>query len=87
MFFAATRKRFYKKTGILCNDGRYEVTLDQKKLKTPLGKAFYLESEPLAIAVAAEWDAQTEKIQQGSMHLVCITYLFEKLIRNHIISN
>ncbi|KAF2894008.1 hypothetical protein ILUMI_12161 [Ignelater luminosus] len=67
--YAAVRKRFYRKTGILYNDGKYEVTLDQRKLKTPNGNLFTVESEPLALAVAAEWDTQKEKIQQNSMYL------------------
>lgn len=51
----------------------FEVALDQKKLKTPKGNLFQVESEPLALAVAAEWDAQKEKIVQSSMHLVRLT--------------
>lgn len=31
-----------------------------------------VESEPLALAVAAEWDAQKETIQQSSMHLTAL---------------
>lgn len=58
------------KTGLLYNDGMYEITLDQKKLKTPKGNVFRVESEPLALAVATEWDSQKEKIIQSSMHLV-----------------
>jgi ATP synthase F1 complex assembly factor 2 len=65
-------KRFYRKTGILNNDGKFEITLDQRKLKSPKGSPFIVHSEPLALAVAAEWDAQKEKIQQSSMHLVRI---------------
>ena len=29
-----------------------------------------VKSEPLAIAVAAEWDSQKEKIERSRMHLV-----------------
>ncbi|GLV41590.1 lethal (2) k14505 [Carabus blaptoides fortunei] len=68
----ATRKRFYRKTGILYSDGRYEITLDQRKLKTPSGKNFSVQSEPLALAVATEWDAQKDKIQQSNMHLTAL---------------
>lgn len=68
----ATKKRFYRKTGILYSGGKYEVTLDQRKLKTPSGKPFQLESEPLALAVATEWDAQKDKIQQSTMHLTAL---------------
>lgn len=72
--FTATTpaKRFYKKTGILYSeDGTYEVTLDNRKLKTPSGTPLVLKSEALAVAVAAEWDAQKEKIERSTMHLVC----------------
>ena len=69
-FFSVTRKRFYRKTGVLHNNGKYEVTLDQRKLKTPKGNIFFVESEPLALAVAAEWDSQKEHIVSSTMHLV-----------------
>ncbi|XP_065163924.1 ATP synthase mitochondrial F1 complex assembly factor 2 isoform X2 [Atheta coriaria] len=65
----ATRKRFYKRTGILQSNGKFEVTLDQRKLKTPKGNPFIVDSEPLALGVAAEWDAQKQNINQASMHL------------------
>ncbi|KAB0798573.1 hypothetical protein PPYR_09566 [Photinus pyralis] len=69
MRFYATRKRFYRKTGILFSDGKYEITLDQRKLKTPKGNLFSVSSEPLALAVAAEWDSQKDIIKQSNMHL------------------
>ncbi|KAL0273566.1 UNVERIFIED_CONTAM: hypothetical protein PYX00_006205 [Menopon gallinae] len=69
----ATRKRFYRKTDILQNDGHFEITLDQKKLKTPKGNLFYVKSEPLALAVAAEWDAQKTNITPSTMHLTGLT--------------
>ncbi|KAF5273589.1 hypothetical protein FQR65_LT04587 [Abscondita terminalis] len=70
--YATLRKRFYRKTGILYNDGKYEVTLDQRKLKTPKGNLFVLDSEPLALAVATEWNMQKENIIQTSMHLTTL---------------
>lgn len=47
---ASPPKRFYKDTGILSCDGKYEITLDSKKLKTPSGAVFQVPNEPLAIA-------------------------------------
>ncbi|KOB75055.1 Lethal (2), partial [Operophtera brumata] len=35
----ATKKRFYRGTGIVQNDSKWEVTLDHRRLKTPNGKA------------------------------------------------
>lgn len=52
------------------NDSKWEVTLDHRRLKTPNGKVLTVPSEPLARAIAAEWDAQTETITQPTMHLV-----------------
>lgn len=49
-FAASAPKRFYKNAGILSCDGKYEITLDSKKLKTPSGAVFQVANEPLAIA-------------------------------------
>ncbi|XP_067007076.1 ATP synthase mitochondrial F1 complex assembly factor 2 [Anabrus simplex] len=75
--YPAAPKRFYRRTGILCSNNQYEITLDQRKLKTPKGNPFVLNSEPLALAVAAEWDAQRDKIQRDAMHLsgLCSTVI------------
>ncbi|XP_058446815.1 ATP synthase mitochondrial F1 complex assembly factor 2 [Malaya genurostris] len=66
-------KRFYRKTGVVTSNGKYEITLDQRKLKTPNGSPFYVESEPLAIAIATEWDAQKEVVDRSSMHLTALS--------------
>ncbi|XP_076687131.1 ATP synthase mitochondrial F1 complex assembly factor 2 homolog l(2)k14505 [Andrena cerasifolii] len=68
----ATVKRFYRKTNILSSGGKFEVTLDQRKLKTPRGKIFEVDSKPLALAIAAEWDAQKEIIDRSNMHLTAL---------------
>lgn len=43
-------KRFYKNAGVLNCDGKFEITLDNRKLKTPSGAVFQVTNEPLAIA-------------------------------------
>ncbi|XP_032669594.1 ATP synthase mitochondrial F1 complex assembly factor 2 [Odontomachus brunneus] len=68
----ATVKRFYRRTNILSSGGKFEIMLDQRKLKTPQGRIFEVNSKPLALAVAAEWDAQKEIIDRGSMHLTAL---------------
>ncbi|KAF7275878.1 hypothetical protein GWI33_011182 [Rhynchophorus ferrugineus] len=68
----ATKNRFYKNTGILKSDGKFEVTLDQRKLKTPKGNLFTVDSEPLALAVATEWNSQKKKIIQSNMHITTL---------------
>lgn len=72
--FYAAPKRFYKNTNVLYNDGKYEITLDHRKLKTPKGNPFHLKSEPLAIAVATEWASQKKTISQSSMHLSALCF-------------
>ncbi|KAL1491130.1 hypothetical protein ABEB36_011772 [Hypothenemus hampei] len=71
-FEKTTRNRFYKNTGILKSDDKFEITLDQRKLKTPKGNLFLVEAEPLALAVATEWHSQKNKIIQSKMHLTTL---------------
>ncbi|XP_076308879.1 ATP synthase mitochondrial F1 complex assembly factor 2-like isoform X2 [Tachypleus tridentatus] len=54
--------------------GKYEVNLDQKKLKTPLGRVFQVPNESLALAVANEWDTQKDKIQPDTMNITGLCY-------------
>ncbi|XP_049868889.1 ATP synthase mitochondrial F1 complex assembly factor 2 [Pectinophora gossypiella] len=68
----ATRKRFYRNTGIVQNENKWEITLDHRRLKTPNGKVFSVPSEQLARAIAAEWDTQIETITQPTMHLTSL---------------
>lgn len=57
---------------MLYNDGKYEITLDHRKLKTPKGQLLQVESEPLAIALATEWDNQKETVNRSGMHLTSL---------------
>ncbi|XP_065827043.1 ATP synthase mitochondrial F1 complex assembly factor 2-like isoform X2 [Oscarella lobularis] len=73
---SAALKRFYKRAGVAArSDGLYAVQLDGRTVKTPLRRRLVFESEPLAVAVAAEWDAQTDKVRPPLMHLtgLCMT--------------
>lgn len=71
--YPAPPKRFYRKTGVVTSNGNFEITLDQRKLKTPKGAPFFVESEPLAIAIATEWDAQKDIIDRSRMHLTALS--------------
>lgn len=57
----------------MSNDGKYEVTLDQRKLKTPRGSPFYVESEPLALAISEEWNSQKDTIERSTMMLTSLS--------------
>lgn len=54
-------------------DGKFEITLDHRKLKTPTGTLFTVDSEPLAYAIAQEWDAQTGDIERPHMMLTALS--------------
>ncbi|CAF0773281.1 unnamed protein product [Adineta ricciae] len=66
------RKRFYKQASIVESSqspSKYEILLDQRKLKTPLGNLVTIENEFLALALAQEWNQQEKKIDLSSMHM------------------
>jgi ATP synthase F1 complex assembly factor 2 len=66
------RKRFYKQVSIVESSQiptNYEILLDQRKLKTPLGNIVTIENEFLALALAQEWHQQIKQIDLSSMHL------------------
>lgn len=66
------RKRFYKQVSIVESSQsptKYEILLDQRKLKTPLGNLVTIENEFLALALAQEWNHQAKQIDLSSMHL------------------
>nr|XP_033819727.1 ATP synthase mitochondrial F1 complex assembly factor 2 [Geotrypetes seraphini] len=81
---AAERKKFYQNVSISQGEGGFEINLDRRKLKTPQGKVFIVPSEPLAIAVATEWDSQRDSIKSYTMHLttLCNTALDNPTQRN-----
>lgn len=67
----AVPKRFYRHVDVISSgNNSYEIVLDSSKLKTPLGNVLQISSEPLALAVAAEWDSQEHRIERSTMHLV-----------------
>ena len=78
IYFSITaKKRFYANVDVISSGNQYEITIDSKKLKTPAGNVFTVNSEPIALAVAQEWSAQKELIMLSQMHLtgmsnVCI---------------
>ena len=69
---AASRPRFYKHTSIDRDGDAWRVTLDARPLPTPNGQAMRLPTERLALAIAAEWDAQIDRIEPASMPLMAL---------------
>ena len=50
--------------------GGYQISVDNKKVKTPAGNLLVVPSKPLAMAVSVEWNSQVDTIKPANMHLV-----------------
>lgn len=66
---ATGRRRFYQSAGIAPDDGAFRVLLDGKTVRTPGKRELLLPTRALAEAIAAEWEAQGERIDPVSMPL------------------
>ncbi len=62
-------KRFYKQASARPIEGGWEILLDDRAVKTPARHPLVVPSEAVAGAIAAEWDAQGEKVDPRSMPL------------------
>ncbi len=60
-------KRFWKETTTQTVEGGFAITLDGRAVKTPSKSPLVVPSHALALAIAAEWDAQQEKIDPTTM--------------------
>ncbi len=63
------RRRFYAKATIAAVDQGYAVFLDGKLARTPARRVLAAPARALALALAAEWEAQRETIDPGKMPL------------------
>ena len=50
----------------------YGITLDGRKVSTPMGQTLAVPSEALAYMIAAEWDSQTKELQPSNMPLMTL---------------
>lgn len=69
---AKLRKRFYKEVAVVPEGATFHVLLDERPVKTPGKVSLALATQELADGVAAEWEAQGEKINPLSMPLTQI---------------
>ena len=67
------RKRFYDKVDVVETKNGYQITLDNKAVKTPHGRQLCVPYQPLAAALSVEWDSQEEFIKPEFMHLTALT--------------
>ncbi|HYG85887.1 MAG TPA: ATP12 family protein [Azospirillum sp.] len=63
-------KRFYKTVSVDGVDGGWEVRLDGRSVRSPAKAALVFRSQPLARAVAEEWETQGEEIHPLSMPMM-----------------
>jgi chaperone required for assembly of F1-ATPase len=61
------RKRFYARAGVVETPGGFAVTLDDKPVRTPSGRALAAPTREIADAIAVEWGAQEEFIDPPTM--------------------
>jgi chaperone required for assembly of F1-ATPase len=62
-------RRFYANVGVAPEPGGVSVRLDDRPIKTPARRSLVAPTQPLAAAIAAEWDAQSEVIDPAKMPL------------------
>ena len=60
-------KRFWKEAKVVEAEGGYTVSLDGRAVKTPAKAPLVVPARAMAEAIAAEWDAQAEKIDPNTM--------------------
>jgi len=61
------QKRFWKQVSVAESDGGFAVELDGRRVKTPAKAPLAVPTRRMADAIAAEWDAQTESVDPGTM--------------------
>ena len=66
---APRRKRFYTRAGVAESPDGFVITLDDKPIRTPSGRALVAPTRQIADAMAAEWEAQQETIDPLTMPL------------------
>ena len=63
------RKRFYTDAGVVESSDGFAITLDDKPIRTPSGRALTAPTREIADGIAAEWNAQAEFIDPLTMPL------------------
>lgn len=63
------RPRFYERAEVVEQDGRFEIALDGRPVRTPARRTLAAPTRALADALAAEWQAQRDVIDPANMPL------------------
>jgi chaperone required for assembly of F1-ATPase len=62
-------KRVYREVTTTPVEGGWGITLDARPMRTPAKNQLVLPTEPLAEAIAAEWQAQRDEVRPATMPL------------------
>jgi len=73
-------RRVYRAAGIAARDGGFAILLDGKEVRTPAKATLAVPSYALAEAIAAEWQAQGERVDPDSMPLTRIASIAIDLV-------
>ncbi|KFD53798.1 hypothetical protein M514_05304 [Trichuris suis] len=66
--------RFYKTVDVVpMGRERFAIQLDGRPIRTPLGNLLEVSSEPLAMAVAIEWQSQHQRVDMNHMRLTSLS--------------
>ncbi|MEO0372400.1 MAG: ATP12 family protein [Pseudomonadota bacterium] len=77
-------KRFWKSAATDESEGGFTVTLDGRPVKTPAKRALIMPSRAMAMAVAAEWDAQEDEVNPLSMPVTrAVNAAIDKVAQQH----
>lgn len=69
------RPRFYERAGVVsAPEGGFAVAVDGRRVATPASNPLALPTATLALAVAAEWDAQHPQIVPPAMPLTSLAF-------------
>ena len=60
-------KRFWSSVEVVTGEAGYAIRLDARPVRTPGRYALEVPTRPLAEALAAEWDAQTDEVRPEAM--------------------
>lgn len=81
-------KRFYATAGaapVAGADGEFQVELDGRPLRTPKKLLLKLPTNALAVAIAAEWQAQGARIDPASMPLTRLANVAIDAVAEHMV--
>lgn len=70
----SAQKRFWKQASTVEAEGGFSVALDGKPIRTPGKLPFAVPTQPLADTIAAEWDAQGERLDVDALPMTRLSY-------------